>query len=584
MPKLKIFKFYMLSFGFALCILSLTFTSYAKEVTLLYTGSTHAMLYPCSCPKEPDGGIARRATLIRELKKKYPQAVLLDAGNFFAGGLMDEYTQNTELDMQRSLINLKALELMGYDALNIGADEFNFSPAFFRNAVNKIKLTFLSSNLKGEGIAKYLIKEISGIKLGIVGLTNPAVTRKAVDLSVVDPKIAVAEAVSDLKRQGVNIVVVLSDLDDAQNLNLISSVRDINILITGRDSNREDPSYKIIGNILILKPAWQGRKLSRISFTAANNKISNFKVEDLRLSDKISDDRDILAILPRCFSDANCVKTGLVGRCQNAGTLNANCLFMEANKINLLVITRKECPACNTEAQVNFLKQKLPGLDVSYLYYPEKKAEGLVKELDIRALPAYLLSKDIEKEKNFSLLKDGLEPKGNFYMLKPQITGLAYFLRRKNIKGKLDLFMSLYDKGSPELLKAIKEFNPDIHFLAVESQDNTFDAKAGRLEVEEYLRAVCIQRHYPKQSFNYLACRAANINSSWWEDCTGDIDIGKIKSCARGSEGFLLLKENTSLNKELGVMFGPTYLVNNQEIFSSAGAPAKEELKKIIKR
>ncbi|MFA5199845.1 MAG: hypothetical protein WC442_02900, partial [Candidatus Omnitrophota bacterium] len=62
---------------------------YAKEVNIVYTGQTHAMLYPCSCPIQQDGGIARRATLIKQLKKKDPRLFLLDCGSFTAGSLID---------------------------------------------------------------------------------------------------------------------------------------------------------------------------------------------------------------------------------------------------------------------------------------------------------------------------------------------------------------------------------------------------------------------------------------------------------------------------------------------------------------
>jgi len=105
--------------------------SYAKEVNIAYTGQTHAMLYPCSCPIEQDGGIARRATLIKKLKKKDPRLFLLDCGSFTAGNLIDEYAQNSLLDMQRSLLNFKAMELMGYDAVGVSQDEFNFGMEYF---------------------------------------------------------------------------------------------------------------------------------------------------------------------------------------------------------------------------------------------------------------------------------------------------------------------------------------------------------------------------------------------------------------------------------------------------------------------
>ncbi|MDP2043644.1 MAG: hypothetical protein Q8K15_00570, partial [Candidatus Omnitrophota bacterium] len=118
---------------------------YAKEVTILYTGQTHAMLYPCSCPIQQDGGVARRATLIKELRKKHPGLLLLDCGSFTAGGLMDEYTQNSRLDMQRTEVNLKAMDLMRFDALAVGPEEFNFGKDFLLKNAKKTAPAFLSA-------------------------------------------------------------------------------------------------------------------------------------------------------------------------------------------------------------------------------------------------------------------------------------------------------------------------------------------------------------------------------------------------------------------------------------------------------
>ena len=143
--------------------------------------------------------------------------------------------------------------------------------------------------------------------------------------------------------------------------------------------------------------------------------------------------------------------------------------------------------------------------------------------------------------------------------------------------------MSLYHKDAKDLLDILKEFNPTVHFLADE-EENKFNAAKGNLEVEEYLRSVCVQKYYPQFFWDYITCRAKNINSSWWEDCLGKSETDNIRTCARGEEGKKLLKENISLNKELEIMFGPTYLLDNQETFGFSKVPPKELLKKIIKR
>jgi len=574
-------KFYVLSFSFALFALSFALNCFAKEITILYTGETHAMLYPCNCPIEPDGGVARRATLIKQLRKDNPDSLLLDSGGFFAGGLMDEYTQNTQLDTQRSSVNLKAMELMQYDAVSIGDDEFNFGKEFLLANLAKSKIPILSCNIQSESFRPYLIEEIAGTKIGIIGVTTLYAQQKAGGLKFIEPKLAVKQTVQELKRKGVNVIVLLSHLGESDDLKLIKEIEGIDILILGHSRSKEESSQKL-GSTIILRPSWQGRRLGKLSLTITDKKITDYKTDELRLSDNISDDPEILAILPRCFSDTNCRKEGLIGKCEDPGSLNARCTFSEVAKVKLLVILSKQCVTCNPGEAIKFLKKSFPGLVVSYLNYPDPKADNLIRDLAVKGLPVYLLGKEAEKENGFDALKENLEVKGDYYMLKPQFIGLSYFLDRKRIKGKFDLFVSLFDKNAVELLGVMRKFNPAIHFLATEQQDG-FDAAKGNLEVEEYLRSVCVQKYYPESFWDYITCRAKNINTSWWEDCAGKLDTNQIKTCSRSQEGKSLLKENISLNKELEIMFGPAYLLDNQEIFGSKGVPTEEELRQILK-
>ncbi|MDO8661957.1 MAG: hypothetical protein Q7K98_01880 [Candidatus Omnitrophota bacterium] len=555
-----------------------------KDLVLLYTGETHSMLYHCNCPLEPDGGVARRASLIKQLKKQYPDSLVLDSGNFFSGGLLDQNTQDPQLDMQRAAINLAALQLMKYDALCLSDDEFNFGTDFLKKNMAKVKLDFISSNLSSDLAKPYIIKKVAGIKIGIIGLTNLAAKQKAQDLKFIEPKQAVEKYVQELKKKGIGLIILLSNLGESEDTKIIKSVAGISVVIDGHGrGNTVNESSAKVGSTVVLRPNWQGRRLGKAVLSIKGDKIEKVSVEELRLSDKISDDPGILSILPRCFSDNDCKKEGLVGNCRNAGNINASCLFSEAAKINLTVISSKECSICNPEPLVNSLKKQFPGLVVTYLDYSDKQAAKVVRDLKLSGLPAYLFSKELAKDKNFDNLKAGLEEKDNFYILKPEASGLSYFPGRQKAKGRVDLFISLFDQESLGVLNVMKEFNPIVHFLAV-VQDDKIGSSAGVRESEEDLRALCVQKYYPQAFWNYITCRAKNINSTWWDDCAANMDANKIKTCSRGPEGKSLLKENTGLNSELKIMFGPTYLLDNNQIFSSKGAPSKEELKKIIKK
>ncbi|MBU0548051.1 MAG: hypothetical protein KJ710_04810 [Candidatus Omnitrophica bacterium] len=563
---------------FVLAVLT-TGNLYAKEIIILYSGNTHAMLYPCSCPIEQDGGISRRVSLVKELRKKHPGLLLLDCGSFTAGGLMDEYTQNTQLDMQRSEVNLKAMELMQYDAVGISSDEFNFGKDFFLKNARKNNPVFLSVNLESDKVKPYIVKQVSGVKIGIIGLTNLAASQKSEGLKVSQPR-AINQLVSRLKNEGVEVVIVLSTLGKKEDLDLISKVKGIDILFMGHNLTKEDLEVKV-GSTFIVRPSWQGRKLGKLSLEIENGKLLNCKTEEIRLSDKIADDPDVLAILPRCYSDTNCKKDELTGSCQNPGKLSASCLFTEPNKLKLTVINAKDCVVCNTGPVLELLKKQFPGICAEYV--DKKRAQNMIKNLSIKVLPAYIIGREVEKEKNFDGFKNNLELIGELYLLKPQVSGVSYFIDRQVKKGNLDLFFSIFDKDAAGILTVLREFSPSLHFLAIEN-DKGFDAKNGALEIEECLRGVCVQKYYPQKFWDYLICRAKNINSSWWEDCFNEADALKIKTCARGPEGAELLRENIALNKELQVSFGLSYLLDNYQIFSSRGVPNKEELRKIIKK
>ncbi len=553
---------------------------YAKDAVILYTGSTHAMLYPCSCPIERDGGLARRATLIRNERKKQPSLLLLDCGSFTAGGLLDEYTQNVHLDMRRSEINLKAMQMMGYDASAVSGDEFNFGKDFFLKNAVKYNPVFLSANLESDKVAPYIVRQIPGAKIGIIGLISPAAAQKTEGLKIKPPK-SIEGLVKRLKSEGVGIIVVLSSLDRKENLDLISSVAGIDILITGYSFDKEGYEAKI-GSTFVARVSWQGRKMGKLTLKIKDGKLIDCKDEAMRLWDKLADDQRIAAVLPACFSDANCRKEGLNGICQNPGQPGANCLFVEPNRLRLIVINPEDCLVCNPEPVIERLKKQFPGLNPEYV--DVKRAQNLIKDLSIKTLPAYVISGEIDKEANFESFRDKLESRKGVYLLKPEVSGIAYFIDRQVKKGTLDLFFSLFDKDSAELLSTLREFSPSLHFLAVEKDDG-FETRGGKAEAEECLRGVCVQKYYPGRFWDYLICRAKNINSSWWDDCLGSPEEAqKIRDCAKAEEGKLLLKENIALNKEIEVNLGLSYLLDNHQIFSSRGVPGKEEIRKILKK
>ena len=87
------------------------------NLTLVVTGQQHGYIEPCGCTglDRQKGGVARRFTLMKQLRDLGWTLMPLDAGN-----LVRRFGRQAEVKLQQSV---KALKLMGYDAVGFGSDD-----------------------------------------------------------------------------------------------------------------------------------------------------------------------------------------------------------------------------------------------------------------------------------------------------------------------------------------------------------------------------------------------------------------------------------------------------------------------------
>lgn len=564
------------------------------KLTIIYTGETHASMYPCSCPVEPDGGIARRATAINQIRSQEKNLLVLDSGGFFAGGVLDEHSQAEELDKARTKIQIQAMDLMGYDAAAVGDEELNFGAEFFKEATANSKIKFLSCNIKMDNVLPYLIREINGIRVGIIGLTTDEIKNK-INLKSAGPESGVLEkTIGQLRRKGTSLIIVLSHIGEEQDTQLALKVKGIDILISGHRLLNQEP-YKKIESTLILYPSWQGRRLGRVDVVFQQGKIKDITATQIRLSQELADDPKILSILPECFSVKDCKgpyqKSGLVAKCLNPGTKDAKCAFDKPKEVSLVVIAPSGCRTCNTQEAVLRLKAFMPLLKASFLDAASPQAKNIIATYKITMLPAYLLSKDVSGESVFPDLSKALEEKKEHYLISPSFIGVSYFLGREKVPGRLDLFISTQDKVGLKILEPLRnvlkgsKIDFHIHFLVREAKHGGLEAIGGAADLEEAVRMVCIMKSYPQDWWDYLICRGKFAGLSAWEDClkNSKIDAALIKNCSLAKTGTDLLRENIQLTGELKISTTPIFLLDNQEVFGIAGTKgAEEKLREIL--
>ncbi|MEI6065059.1 MAG: bifunctional metallophosphatase/5'-nucleotidase, partial [Pseudanabaena sp. ELA748] len=207
------------------------------SLRILHTNDHHAHLEPVKFGDRLLGGIARRRTLIDQIrtesKNNQEPLLLLDAGDIFQGTLyFNQYLGQADLDFYNAL---------NYDAGTIGNHEFDRGQQVLADFLAKAKFPIISANidiapespLYGK-VRPWHIFDFKGEKIGIFGLTTPdtAILSSVGDgVKFTDPIAAAHDSVIDLKQQGINKIVALTHIGFENDLALARKVPDIDIII-----------------------------------------------------------------------------------------------------------------------------------------------------------------------------------------------------------------------------------------------------------------------------------------------------------------------------------------------------------------
>ena len=158
-------------------------TPQRAHVVILSTTDMHGRVFPIDyyTNKYDNVGIAKVATLIKDARKNNPDLLLIDSGDTIQGTPL-EYIHNRRNNKPPDPMML-TMSALKYDAMAVGNHEYNFGLKVQEKARSEASFPWLSANtyetrVKGDPSnyhKPYIIKEVQGVRIGILGLTTPGI-------------------------------------------------------------------------------------------------------------------------------------------------------------------------------------------------------------------------------------------------------------------------------------------------------------------------------------------------------------------------------------------------------------------------
>ena len=262
------------------------------KITILHTNDMHSRIEPFSSGKfKGFGGMAQRASIINEIRKKEKNVLLFDAGDIFQGTPYFNYYGGE--------IEFKLMSEMKYDAATLGNHDFDNGLDGLKKQLKHASFPFLSSNYDFKNtilrnkFKSYKVFEKQGVKIGVFGLgikLDGLVPKELYkETKYIDP-IQVANKVSDKLKNKLNcdLVVCLSHLGLEYQSNKVSDIivakktKNIDLIIGGHTHTfLEKPIITTnLENkkVIINQVGWGGINIGKIDFIFKQNK-TNFDVK-----------------------------------------------------------------------------------------------------------------------------------------------------------------------------------------------------------------------------------------------------------------------------------------------------------------
>ncbi len=270
-----------------------------KTVDIMFLHDTHSHLNEFTTVEGTEsvtmGGFSRIKTLINEQKAENPETLLLDAGDFSMGTLV-------QVVYEEEASEIRMLGELGIEATTLGNHEFDYKAEGLANMLNTAVASgdvlpemlvcnvdwetmntaglteeqkLLWESFENYGVKDYMMVEKDGVQIAVIGVFGEDALACVPNcpLEFSDPVEAVKETVADIKaNEDADMIVCIShsgtweDEDKSEDEVLAKEVPELDLIISGHTHTKLDEPIQH-GDTYIVSCAEYGKYLGDLSMT-----------------------------------------------------------------------------------------------------------------------------------------------------------------------------------------------------------------------------------------------------------------------------------------------------------------------------
>ena len=270
-----------------------------KSLDIMFVHDTHSHLNPFATVEDGKsqvmGGFARLKTLINEQKSKNPDTLLLDAGDFSMGTLI-------QVVYEEEASEIRMLGELGMEVTTLGNHEFDYKAKGLANMMNSAvnsgdalpamvlcnvdweamknagfteEQQLLFDAFEQYGVKEYVVIEKGDVKIAVTGLFGEDAFDCVPNCPLVfkDRVQAVKDVVAKIKaNETVDMIVCVShsgtwaDPDKSEDEILAKNVPELDLIISGHTHTKLDEAI-VHGNTYIVSVGEYGKYLGSLSMT-----------------------------------------------------------------------------------------------------------------------------------------------------------------------------------------------------------------------------------------------------------------------------------------------------------------------------